>query len=117
MHSPAECGIHRTDDRGIDVVAIRTERLVLREYTPDDWRAVAASQSDPRYLRYYPWAEREASTVRHWIEGLIARQSESPRDVFQLAITVARRGRSANRVAVEFASTTAPAARATLATS
>ena len=70
------------------MIAIGTERLVLREYTPDEWPAVAAYQSDPRYLRYYPWAEREASTVRHWIEGLIARQSESPRDVFQLVITL-----------------------------
>jgi [ribosomal protein S5]-alanine N-acetyltransferase len=69
------------------MVLIRAVRLVLREYTYEDWPTVLAYQSDPRYLRYYPWSEREATTVREWVASLIARQSEEPRDVYQLAIT------------------------------
>jgi RimJ/RimL family protein N-acetyltransferase len=73
------------------MTSIQTARLVLREYTHADWPTVLAYQSDPRYLRYYPWSEREAATVRDWVASLIARQSEEPRDVFQLAITLPER--------------------------
>jgi RimJ/RimL family protein N-acetyltransferase len=70
------------------MVLIRTERLVIREYTDADWPTVLAYQSHPRYLRYYPWSERDAHTVREWVASLIARQRDDPRDVFQLAITL-----------------------------
>jgi ribosomal-protein-alanine N-acetyltransferase len=74
------------------MMRVRTARLVLREYTDEDWPAVLAYQSDPRYLRFYPWSERDARTVRNWIGGLIARQLEDPRDIFQLAITSPEEG-------------------------
>jgi RimJ/RimL family protein N-acetyltransferase len=54
----------------LEVVLIRTERLALREYTHDDWPTVLAYQSNPRYLRYYPWSERDGPTVRDWIAEL-----------------------------------------------
>ena len=71
------------------MIQLRTARLLLREYTNEDWPSVLAYQSDARYLRYYPWSEREAATVRDWITRMIAHQSHRPRDVFQLAITLA----------------------------
>jgi len=37
------------------MMRVATGRLVLREFEEDDWRAVLAYQSDPRYLRYYAW--------------------------------------------------------------
>jgi ribosomal-protein-alanine N-acetyltransferase len=70
------------------VIPLETARLVLREYSDDDWQTVLAYQSDLRYLRYYPWSERDATTVLDWMASLIARQTEQPRDVFQLAITL-----------------------------
>jgi RimJ/RimL family protein N-acetyltransferase len=54
------------------VIWLRTSRLVLREYTDQDWPAVLAYQSDARYLRYYLWSERDGATVREWIGRLIA---------------------------------------------
>jgi [ribosomal protein S5]-alanine N-acetyltransferase len=78
----------RHEHRSVLVVLIRTQRLALREYTPDDWPTLLAYQSDPRYLRYYPWTERSAVTVREWVTSLVARQTDEPRDVFQLAITL-----------------------------
>ena len=74
------------------VMPLETARLVLREYSYDDWPTVLAYQSDPRYLRYYPWSERDAATVRDWIAGLVARQRDEPREVFQLAITLPDQG-------------------------
>ena len=73
---------------------IATERLVLREYTTRDCAAVLAYQSDPRYLRLYPWTERDPATVSELVGGFVARRADAPRDVFQLAITLpAERGR------------------------
>ena len=72
----------------VTVICLRTARLVLREYMDEDWPAVLAYQSDARYLRYYPWSERDAATVRAWIGRLIDCQSDEPRNVFQLAITL-----------------------------
>ena len=70
---------------------LATERLVLREFEDDDWRALLAYQSDPRYLRYYPWTEREEASVREFVGGFIARQGDEPRRVFQLALTLQAR--------------------------
>jgi len=71
---------------------IQTARLVLPEYTDDDWREVLANQSDSRYLRYYAWTGRDAAAVREFIGGFIAYQHDKPRDVFQLAITLPSNG-------------------------
>ena len=43
---------------------LRTARLVLRDFRADDWPAVLAYQSDPRYLRFYEWTERAAPAVQ-----------------------------------------------------
>ncbi|MGD8399251.1 MAG: GNAT family N-acetyltransferase, partial [Anaerolineae bacterium] len=61
---------------------------MLREFTRDDWRAVLAYQSDPRYLRYYPWVERTEVDVRAFVDRQVALQSATPRIKFQLAITL-----------------------------
>jgi RimJ/RimL family protein N-acetyltransferase len=67
---------------------IRTERLVLREYTDQDWPSVLTYQSDLRYVRYYPWTGRDAATVKDFVDRFIAWQTDEPRDVLQLAITL-----------------------------
>jgi RimJ/RimL family protein N-acetyltransferase len=69
-------------------VRIETARLVLREYTEEDWPEVLAYQSDPRYLRFYHWTGREAAAVQEFVGAFIARQRDEPRNVFQLAITL-----------------------------
>jgi RimJ/RimL family protein N-acetyltransferase len=74
------------------MVQIEAQRLVLREYKADNWPAVLAYQSDPRYLRYYPWSERDAEAVREFVAWCVARQAEAPRNVFQLAITLPATG-------------------------
>ena len=37
------------------MVLIQTERLVLREFNEDDWRAVHEYASDPKVVRYMDW--------------------------------------------------------------
>ena len=71
---------------------LETPRLVLREYTEDDCTAVLAYQSDPRYLRYYPWEERTPEDALRFVRTFVDWQSESPRRRFQLAVVLRRGG-------------------------
>ena len=69
---------------------IETERLILREFAIEDWTAVLSYQRDPRYNRFYPdrWTSRTDAEVREFVNGLVDRQRDKPRRVFQLAITL-----------------------------
>jgi RimJ/RimL family protein N-acetyltransferase len=67
---------------------LTTDRLCLREYVSDDWRAVLAYQSDPRYLRYYPWTQRTPEDVQAFVQRFIDWQDEQPRTRFQFAIAL-----------------------------
>lgn len=79
---------------------LRTERLVLREFTAADWPATFAYENDPRYLRFY---EREQVTERQCqalIYQFILWQGEQPRSKAQLAITRADTGELVGNVGV-----------------
>ena len=67
---------------------LTTKRLILREFREDDWPAVLAYQSDPRYLRYYAWTERTPEAVREFVQMFLDQQQEQPRTRFQLATTL-----------------------------
>lgn len=72
---------------------ITTERLVLREFGADDWRAVLEYQRDPLYLRYYPWEERIETDARDFVKMFRGWQAEQPRRRFHLAIVLREDGR------------------------
>ena len=79
---------------------LRTGRLVLREFTAEDWAATFAYQNDPLYLRFY---EREAVTERQCqalVYQFILWQGEQPRSKAQLAITLAATGEVVGNVGV-----------------
>jgi len=67
---------------------IRTERLRLREFCSDDWRALRAYQSQDAYLRYYPIEDRPVEEVRAFLETVMLWSREIPRTKYQLAVTV-----------------------------
>ena len=67
---------------------ITSPRLVLREFVFEDWSAVLAYQSDPRFLHYYPWLDREPEQVQAFVQAFIDQQQEWPRRKFQLVITL-----------------------------
>jgi RimJ/RimL family protein N-acetyltransferase len=70
----------------------RTERLVLREFVAEDWRATLAYQSTPEYLRFYEWTERTPEAVRAFIRMFIAAQHDAPRLTFQFAVVLPEGG-------------------------
>lgn len=72
---------------------IETERLVLREFSQDDIAEVVAYWSDPRYQRYYPEIPDIGQAVGELVRRFVAAQTEQPRRVRQLAITLKTDGR------------------------
>ncbi len=67
---------------------LRTKRLLLREFTPEDWRAVYAYQNDLRYLEFYEWEHRAEQDAKAFVQRFIAQQQEIPRTKFQFAIAL-----------------------------
>jgi RimJ/RimL family protein N-acetyltransferase len=67
---------------------LTTERLILREFTGQDWPAVLAYQSDPLYLRYYAWTGRTPEAVQEFVQRFVQNQHQQPRTKFQLAVTL-----------------------------
>jgi RimJ/RimL family protein N-acetyltransferase len=65
---------------------LETERLLLREFVEEDWKAVLAYQSDPLYLRYYHWSDRTPGSVRAFVNMFLEFQTEVPRTKYQLAV-------------------------------
>jgi RimJ/RimL family protein N-acetyltransferase len=67
--------------------------LLLREFVEADWETVLAYQSDPLYLRYYAWTERDEAGAREFVGWFLAQQQETPRTKFQLAVVLKDTGR------------------------
>src|SRR5215213_8879869 len=65
---------------------IATERLILREFREDDWPAMAAYWSDPRYQRFYEPVDDIERAVRDLVGRFAAAQTEKSRRQWQLAI-------------------------------
>lgn len=69
---------------------IETERLILRDFVKDDWQRVLEYQTDPLYLRYYEWTEKDRTpeSVQEFVGWFLDHQKQKPRLRFQLAITL-----------------------------
>jgi ribosomal-protein-alanine N-acetyltransferase len=74
-------------------VQFETERLILRDFAGDDWPAVLAYQSDPRYLRVYGLAGRSDEEVQEFVRQFLVQQGARPRYKYQLAVTLKDGGR------------------------
>ena len=69
---------------------IETERLILRDFVKDDWQRVMEYQTDPLYLRYYEWTEKDrtAEAVQEFVGWFVDHQKQKPRLRFQLAVVL-----------------------------
>jgi len=82
-----------TNNKGDKPTKLATDRLLLREFVEDDWRAVLAYQSEAQYLKYSPWTHRTTEEVQDFVRGFIEWQGERPRIKYRLAITLRVEGR------------------------
>jgi RimJ/RimL family protein N-acetyltransferase len=65
---------------------LTTDRLLLREFEDDDWKAVLDYQSSAAFLRFNPWWYRTEADVRSFVRMFKDWSSEVPRRKYQLAI-------------------------------
>lgn len=69
------------------------ERVTLREFTLDDWRAVHDYASRPELCRYLAWGPNtEAETQAH-VAGAILAAPAQPRTIYRLAAVLTESGR------------------------
>jgi ribosomal-protein-alanine N-acetyltransferase len=73
-------------------VVLETERLVLREFTPDDWEQVHVYASDADLVKYMDWGPNSEEETKDYINRVILSQQQSPRELYELAITVKENG-------------------------
>ena len=88
------------DARGdVAFTGLRTERLVVRRFRPDDAAAFAAYRSDPEVARYQGWdAPFPLEAAERFVAEMAAAHPDTPGEWYQLAVDVA--GRLVGDVAV-----------------
>jgi RimJ/RimL family protein N-acetyltransferase len=75
-----------------DPVSIATERLIIRELTPNDLAALLAVTSDPNVVRYLSFGVMNEAETQGVIDFAVAAQAHEPRSHFALAIVDAASG-------------------------
>ena len=68
--------------------AIRTKRLLLRDFKEGDWEAVYSYASDAEVVRYMDWGPNTIEETQNFIRRAIARQQEQPRRGYDLAVVL-----------------------------
>jgi RimJ/RimL family protein N-acetyltransferase len=67
---------------------LETRRLILRDYTLDDWPAVNAYTSDPRVVQYMSFGPTTPEQTREHLQWSIAAAAEQPRSLYELAVVL-----------------------------
>lgn len=65
---------------------LTTERLLLRDLTPDDLDDAHAFGSDPEVSRYMPWGPNSLADTRQFLDACLAEQRQTPRTGHTLAV-------------------------------
>lgn len=68
---------------------ISTERLLLREYRPEDETEIHDYACDMEVVRLMPWGPNSLEQTREVLHGWLVKQQEWPRDAVTLAIELA----------------------------
>lgn len=78
-------------------IRLTTKRLVLREIRTEDWIDAQVLDSDPRVVRYQSNDVIDEAGTKEYLAKSIAAQHETPRKVFDLAVTEPRDDRYLGR--------------------
>jgi ribosomal-protein-alanine N-acetyltransferase len=65
---------------------LKTERLLLRAFRPDDWPAVHAYGSDPEVVRFMHWGPNTIEASRHHTNRAVATAAVAPQLHFPYAV-------------------------------
>jgi len=69
-------------------LALRTRRLLLRDFRESDWEAVHAYASDPEVVKYMPWGPNSEEDSKEFVRKAVRYQEERPRQHFDLAVVL-----------------------------
>lgn len=72
---------------------LRTERLLLREFGPDDYEDIHAYASDPEVVRFMDWGPNTPDVSRQRVALMLKEQKVWPRAGVNLAVELADSGR------------------------
>lgn len=75
------------------MLELLTERLRIRELSPDDWQAVHQYGSEPEVVRYMPWGPNTVEETQEFISRTIEQQKAEPRRAYDMAITLRPSGK------------------------
>ncbi len=67
---------------------LTTKRLVLREFTKDDFQGVHAYASNPNNIRYMIWGPNSKEDTENFLKECISERDVKPRLKFDYAITL-----------------------------
>jgi [ribosomal protein S5]-alanine N-acetyltransferase len=67
-------------------LVLETDRLLLRDFREDDWRAVHEYGSDPEAVKYLPWGPNTEEETRNFLSSVFEEQKEQPRRSYNFAL-------------------------------
>ena len=76
------------------MVTLLTRRLLLREFTQDDWPDLHTIESDPEVARYQSFEPRTRADAHAYVQGVLAEARLQPRRTYDLAVVL----RASNRM-------------------
>ncbi len=74
------------------MLSLETERLILRDFLPEDWDAVNAILSDPEVTYFMHFASWNEAERREWFAWLLQNASNQERDAYIWAVTLRESG-------------------------
>jgi [ribosomal protein S5]-alanine N-acetyltransferase len=84
------------------MVTLVTERLVLREFTENDWPDLHAIESDPEVARYQSFEPRTPADAQAYLQDTLAGARAQPRRTYDLAVTLRTSDRVIGRCGLHF---------------
>jgi ribosomal-protein-alanine N-acetyltransferase len=70
------------------ILPLRTPRLTLRDFVPDDFDAIHGYASDPDVTRFMFHGVRSEADTRDYLDRMIASQQQNPRLTWELAVVL-----------------------------
>src|SRR6266487_1112183 len=68
------------------MLVLKSPRLLLRDFTLEDWQDVHAYASQPEAYRFQAWEPDTPEESRAYVEGVVTLAQARPRTAYQLAI-------------------------------
>jgi len=72
---------------------LETERLLIRDFVPEDWESVHQYACSESVCRYTMWGPNTEQQTRDYIAQVIAAQTQAPRQAYEFAVVLREEGR------------------------